>query len=81
MKQVSGAESVTTILDVPLLESPPIPLKEMSSTTRTLESADVNMAMARKELGQSPLYRDQLVSARSEDNGDTDYLSARCSLR
>ena len=62
LKQVSGAESVTTILDVPLLESPPIPLKEMNSITRTLESADVNKALARKELGESPLYRDQLVS-------------------
>ena len=62
LKKVSGAESITTILDVPLLESPPIPLKEMNSITRTLESADVNKVLARKELAQSPLYRDQLVS-------------------
>jgi uncharacterized protein len=62
LKRVSGAESVTTILDVPLLESPPVPLKEMSATTRTLESADANKVLARKELGESPLYRDQLVS-------------------
>jgi predicted RND superfamily exporter protein len=63
LQQASGAESVTTIVDVPLLESPPVPLNEMNSTTRTLSSADVNMALARKELGESPLYRDQLVSA------------------
>lgn len=63
LKRVSGAESVTTILDVPLLESPPVPLDEMNSATRTLASADANMALARKELGESPLYRDQLVSA------------------
>ena len=63
LMQISDAESITTILDVPLLESPPIPLKEMTSVTRTLESPDVDMALAKKEFAQSPLYRDQLVSS------------------
>ena len=62
LKQACNAESVLTILDVPLLESPPIPLKELGSTTRTLESPDVDKALARKELKQSPLYQDLLVS-------------------
>jgi predicted RND superfamily exporter protein len=62
LKQACNAESVLTILDVPLLESPPIPLKELRSTTRTLASPDVDKALARKELAQSPLYQDLLVS-------------------
>lgn len=62
LKRLGLAESVRTILDVPLLESPPIPLDELGSTTRTLESPDVDKALARKELTQSPLYQDQLVS-------------------
>ena len=62
LKGVGDAESVLTILDVPLLESPPIPLKELSSTTRTLEAPDVDRALARRELAESPLYRDLLVS-------------------
>jgi predicted RND superfamily exporter protein len=62
LKQVSNVESVLTILDVPLLESPPIPLKEIGSITRTLESPDVDRALARKELKESPLYNDLLVS-------------------
>ncbi len=62
LKRLGIAESVRTILDVPLLESPPIPLDELGSTTRTLESPDVDKALARKELTQSPLYQDQLVS-------------------
>lgn len=61
-KRMRSLESVLTILDVPLLESPPIPLKELASTTRTLESPDVDKALARKELMQSPLYQDLLVS-------------------
>jgi len=62
LKQMDRVESVLTILDVPLLESPPIPLKELGSTNRTLESPDVDKALARKELTQSPLYRELLVS-------------------
>jgi len=62
LKRACNAESVLTILDVPLLESPPIPLKELGSTTRTLESPDVDKALARKELAQSPLYQELLVS-------------------
>jgi len=62
LKRVSDVESVLTILDVPLLQSPPIPLKEIGSTTHTLESPDVDKALARKELKESPLYNDLLVS-------------------
>jgi predicted RND superfamily exporter protein len=63
LKQVGNVESVLTILDVPLLQSPPIPLKEMGSTTRTLESPDVDRALAMDELKESPLYKDLLVSS------------------
>jgi len=62
LKRVSDVESVLTILDVPLLESPPIPLKEIGSTTHTLDSPDADKALARKELKESPLYNDLLVS-------------------
>ena len=62
LRQATTAESVLTILDVPLLESPPVPLRELGSATRTLESPEVDKALARKELQESPLYRDLLVS-------------------
>lgn len=62
LKAASHAESVLTILDVPLLESPPIPLQELGSTTRTLASPGVDKTLARKELRESPLYHDMLVS-------------------
>lgn len=62
LQQVKDIESVLTILDVPLLQSPPIPLKQLASVTRTLESPDVDKRLARTELAQSPLYRDLLVS-------------------
>jgi len=62
LKRVSNVESVLTILDVPLLESPLIPLKEIGSTTHTLESPDADKALAKKEFKESPLYNDLLVS-------------------
>jgi predicted RND superfamily exporter protein len=62
LKQATTAESVLTILDVPLLESPPVPLKELGSATRTLASPEVDKTLARKELQESPLYQDMLVS-------------------
>jgi predicted RND superfamily exporter protein len=62
LKQATTAESVLTILDVPLLESPPVPFQELASATRTLASPDVDRTLARKELQESPLYRDLLVS-------------------
>ncbi len=63
LKLAGSVESVTTILDVPLLASPPVPLKELDSSARTLESPDTDRELARKEFRDSPLYRDLLVSA------------------
>lgn len=54
--------SVMTILDVPLLHNPPVPIKELKSNIKTLENDDVDLAMAREEIANSPLYRDLLVS-------------------
>ena len=62
LERVGDVESVLTILDVPLLESPPVPLKDIGSSPRTLESPDVDKTLARKELQASPLYYDLLVS-------------------
>ncbi|MDH7598738.1 MAG: MMPL family transporter [Sedimentisphaerales bacterium] len=62
LRQLGSLESVTTILDVPLLESPVVGLKELGSTIRTLESNDVDFQLARKELATSPLYSQLLVS-------------------
>ncbi|MDY6905552.1 MAG: MMPL family transporter [Thermodesulfobacteriota bacterium] len=59
---VPGVASVVTLLDVPLLESPPVPLKELSGSLPTLASPGVDMALARKELQNSPLYKNLLVS-------------------
>jgi predicted RND superfamily exporter protein len=46
---LKDVESVLCILDVPLLESPPVPLKDLTADLPTLESPTVDMALARPE--------------------------------
>jgi predicted RND superfamily exporter protein len=55
-------DSVVTILDVPLLESPPISYKDISEGLPTIESPAVDKELAKTEFSQSPFYRDLLVS-------------------
>lgn len=63
LKNVHGIVAVNSLLDAPLLRSPPMPLSELSESLRTLRSKDVNVALARNELTASPLFKELLVSA------------------
>ncbi|MGD2094551.1 MAG: MMPL family transporter [Phycisphaerales bacterium] len=75
LKTVKGVDSVLSILDVPLLQSPPIPLKELTSDLPTLESPTVDKNMAAAEFRESPLYRDLLVSSDLKTTALLVYLS------
>jgi predicted RND superfamily exporter protein len=54
--------SVTSLLDVPLIDSPRMSFSEIRSETRTLEHPKVDRKLARKEFTQSRLYRNLLMS-------------------
>jgi len=65
-EELEGLErvsSVVSILDVPLLESPPVPIKELASNVRTLESPNTDRDLARIEFRESPIYNILLVSS------------------
>jgi len=62
LRSLERVSSVLSILDVPLLESPPVSLKELTSALPTLESPTVDVNLARIELRQSPLYQNLLLS-------------------
>jgi predicted RND superfamily exporter protein len=62
LETLKGVESVTSILDVPLLESPPRPIKELVSDVPTLRSPSINKDLARREFQTSPIYSNLLVS-------------------
>jgi len=59
---VPGVKNVLSILDVPLLASPPVPLKDLVKNIKTLSSPGVDRELAKKEFLTSPLYRDLIVS-------------------
>jgi predicted RND superfamily exporter protein len=65
--QLEQVDNVISMLDVPLVDSPPMTLAEISRKTRTLESDDVDIELAEQEMRQSPLYENLLVNS----EGDT----------
>jgi len=62
VKQLAAVESVVTILDIPMLESPPLPIKELANDIPTLESPGIDLGLARQELKNSPIYNNLIVS-------------------
>ena len=63
LNRLEAVESVLTILDVPLLESPPVSFKQLSQNKiPSLESPTIDKELAQTELSESPFYRDLLVS-------------------
>ncbi len=63
LHQLEAVESVLTILDVPLLESPPVSFSELAKgNIPSLESPDIDKNLAKIELSESYFYRDLLVS-------------------
>lgn len=63
LRRIPGVSSVTSVLDVPLLESPPLSLSDLAKTDAlpTLSDPDVDRTLAYRELTTSPVYRNLLV--------------------
>ncbi len=62
LRQLKGVSSVLSILDAPLLESSPEPVKDLVAGIRTLESPTVDRRLAKIEFSKSPLYQNLLIS-------------------
>ncbi|MCG6945016.1 MAG: MMPL family transporter, partial [Deltaproteobacteria bacterium] len=67
LASIERVESVISILDVPLVQSPPMSLEELEQRIRKLADPDTNLVLAEQELRQSPLYRNRLINP----HGDT----------
>ena len=81
LRSLENVSSVLSILNVPLLESPPVSLKELTGELPTLESPTTDMNMARSELRQSPLYQNLLVSSDLKTMALLVYLSGNDAYR
>ncbi len=73
LREIEGVAGVDSVVDAPLLKSPPIPLSELATGFRTLKSEDVNLKMAHQELTTSPLFKNLLIS----DDGKTTLIRIR----
>ncbi len=56
-------ESVISLLDVPLVQSPPLTLAELVEEVPTLENPATDRALAEQEFLSSPMYRNLIISA------------------
>ncbi len=61
--ELPGIAGVTSILDAPLLRSPPVSLTALGTDYNTLRNASVDLGLAEKELTTSPLFKELLISA------------------
>ena len=60
--QINNVDSVTSILNVPILMSPPMTITELVDYIPTLKSQNIDLDLVKKEFISSPLYSDNLVS-------------------
>jgi len=91
LEAIDGVSGVTSILDIPLLKSPPVELSKIATDYKTLLLPGVDFALAKEELSNSPLFKELLISAdgqatamRVSLRGDRDFealQSQRQSLR
>jgi predicted RND superfamily exporter protein len=63
LRAVPGVASVTTMLDVPLIASPRVTLNQLQDEVPTLLSPRTDRELARRELTESSLYRQLIMSA------------------
>ncbi len=67
-------ESILSILDVPLIDSPRVSVSELQEQVRTLETEGMDIAKARLEFRNSPLYRSLLTSVDEKTTAMLVYL-------
>ena len=74
LKNLSWANNVITILDVPLLKNNDDPLAERIKNFKTLFSADVDLDRGFDEIINSPIYRDFVISSDGKTSGILVYI-------
>ncbi|MFO7813972.1 MAG: MMPL family transporter [Pelovirga sp.] len=60
---IERVTQVMSILDAPLIDSPPVTLSELSREIRTIETPGIDLDLALAEFTSGPIYKNLLVSA------------------
>ena len=62
LEKLDRVDTVTSLINVPLLQSPPKPVQELLKEVPTLESEGIDRELAKQEFLNSPIYSRNLVS-------------------
>jgi uncharacterized protein len=60
--EINSVQSVVSILDAPIVYNAGVKLSELGENLKTIQSPDIDKALARKEFQTNPFYRDLIVS-------------------
>ena len=63
LQKLPRVSSITSILNVPLLQSPVVEIKSLVDEIRTLKTKGIDKNLVREEFLSSPLYKNNLVSS------------------
>ena len=74
LKDLSWVDNVVTILDVPLLKNNEDPLAERIKNYKTLSSENVDLDRGLKEILDSPIYKDFVISRDGKTSGILVYI-------
>ena len=76
IEKLSWVESVTTIIDVPLLKSTDEPLMERLKNYKTLTHPEIDKKRGFQEILDSPIYQDYVISKDGKTSGIVVYLKS-----
>ena len=76
IEKLSWVENVISIIDVPLLQSSDEPLMERLKNYKTLSYPDIDKERGLKEILESPIYRNYVISEDGKTSGIVVYLKA-----
>lgn len=62
LEEIESVGTVLSILDVPMVQSPPVTLDDLEREIPTITSGKVDLDLARQELLTSPIYRQLIIS-------------------
>tara|TARA_Y100000590_G_scaffold298744_1_gene336798 strand:- start:8060 stop:10513 length:2454 start_codon:yes stop_codon:yes gene_type:complete len=80
LKNLSWANNVITILDVPLLKNNDDPLAERIKNFKTLSSENVNKERGFEEIINSPIYKEFVISKDGKTSGILVYIKSDTKL-
>ena len=74
IQSLDWVHSVITLLDIPLLDNSDIPLQERLKSFKTLKDKDVNRDRGFKEILNSPVFRNFVISENGNTSGIIVYI-------